>query len=175
MMPPRSIAHVINSPSHHPQRSRSLPQAIPESERCRRDAADHRLHRLYRLRCGGHWNLSPTDCHSRIREPLSRVAKLPAACVLTYRPVGDGMSAKRSRCRALHVVGIGVAVEHAVAGAEPTVGVSKWADDLICTRSANKEGRHRDAPLDQFGCPHALPTCARACRDKLRRRSTQDE
>ena len=54
---------------------------------------------------------------------ISTFASTPAA--------GDGMSAKRSRCRALHVVGIGVAVAHAVAGAEPTVGVPKWADDFL--------------------------------------------
>ena len=54
---------------------------------------------------------------------MSTFASTPAA--------DDGMLAKRSRCRALHVVGIGVAVAHAVAGAEPTVVVPKWADDFL--------------------------------------------
>jgi len=41
------------------------------------------------------------------------------------------MSAMRSRCRALHVVGIGLAVAQAAAAADPAVVVPKWADDFL--------------------------------------------
>src|SRR6187549_2099515 len=41
------------------------------------------------------------------------------------------MEVKPLRCQTLLIVGIGAAVAHAVAGAEPTVVVPKWADDFL--------------------------------------------